>query len=107
MESTRSQSELLQRIADLDACLVLSGTTQVEVRELLHRVERAVRDSEERLTRAEFLAQAGNWSADLATNRLVWSKGVFRIFGKSDDFEPTFEGWLAVVVPNDVERVRQ
>jgi PAS domain S-box-containing protein len=71
------------------------------------RAEAAIRESEERLTRAEFLANVGNWSVDLSSNRLVWSKGVFRIFGKPADFVPTFEGWLAAVLPHDVDRVRQ
>ena len=71
------------------------------------RTEVALRESEERLTRAETLANVGNWSADLVNNRLVWSKGMFRIFGKSDEFPPTFEGWLAAVMPYDVDRVRQ
>jgi len=70
------------------------------------RAEAALRESEERLTRAEFLASVGNWSVDLSSNRLVWSRGVFRIFGKSDEFVPTFEGWLASVMPHDVDRVR-
>ena len=70
------------------------------------RAEAALRESEERLTKAEFLASVGNWSADLSSNRLVWSRGMFRIFGKSDEFVPTFEGWLAAVMPHDVERVR-
>ena len=70
------------------------------------RAEAALRESEERLTRAEFLASVGNWSADLSSNRLVWSRGVFRIFGKPDEFVPTFEGWLAAVMPHDVDRVR-
>ena len=71
------------------------------------RAEAALRESEERLTKAEFLASVGNWSADLSSNRLVWSRGMFRIFGKPDEFVPTFEGWLAEVLPHDVERVRQ
>ena len=70
------------------------------------RAEAALRESEERLTKAEFLASVGNWSADLSSNRLVWSRGVFRIFGKPDEFVPTFEGWLAAVMPHDVDRVR-
>lgn len=69
--------------------------------------EAALRESEDRLTRAEVLAQTGNWSADLITNQLVWSKGVFRIFGKPEEFQPTFEGWLASVLPHDVDHVRQ
>lgn len=107
MEPTRCQSELLQRIADLKTRLAISGTRQSEVRELLHRIEEAIREGEERLTRAEFLGQSGNWSADLLRNRLSWSRGVFRIFGKSSDFEPTFEGWLTAAVPDDVERIRE
>ena len=62
------------------------------------QAEFALRENEQRLTRAEFLANVGHWSADLVTDRLVWSEGMFRIFGKPDEFVPTFEGWLAAVV---------
>ena len=107
MESEGSTLELLQRISALNVRLAGSGTAQSELCAELHRIEEAIRENDDRLTRAEFLAQAGNWSADLVTNRLVWSKGVFRIFGESNDFEPTFERWLAAVVPDDVARIRE
>jgi hypothetical protein len=107
MESEGSKLELLQRIAALKVRLAGNGMAQAELWEELHRIEEAIRENEDRLTRAEFLAQAGAWSADLVTNRLVWSKGVFRIFGESDDFEPTFERWLAAVVRDDVARIRE
>jgi PAS domain S-box-containing protein len=71
------------------------------------RAETALCESEERLTKAEFLANVGNWSADLSSNRLVWSRGMFRTFGMSEEFVPTFEGWLAAVLPHDVDRVTQ
>ena len=93
----------LSPLKTAEGTLVTSTIRDITARRL---AEAALRESEERLTKAELLASVGNWSTDLSSNRLVWSKGVYRIFGKAEEFVPTFEGWLAAVVPHDVARVR-
>ena len=42
---------------------------------------RALRESEERLNRAQAVAHVGNWELDLATNRIWGSEEAFRILG--------------------------
>ena len=93
----------LSPLESVEGTLVTSAIRDITDRRL---AEAALRESEERLNRAEFLAGMGNWSADLPSNRLMWSRGVYRIFGKPEDFVPTFEGWLAAVLPQDVDRIR-
>jgi len=45
------------------------------------RVEEALRKSEGNLTRAEKIAKLGNWQWNIATNELIWSDEVYRIYG--------------------------
>jgi PAS domain S-box-containing protein len=79
---------------------VQDTTEQVHARELL-------RESEERLKSAERIAHVGNWSWDVKTNQVSWSDEVFRIYGQPDGFEPSFEGFVDRIVPQDSDRVRQ
>ncbi len=64
-------------------------------------------ESEERLKNAERLAHVGSWYRELSDNRVTWSEEMFRIFGKPQDYTPTFEGFLQAIIPQDRERVEQ
>ena len=75
-------------------------TEQVEAREL-------VRESEERLKRAERLAHVGNWTWDLPSKRVSWSEELCRIFGKPENFTPSYEDFVQSIVPQDRDRVAQ
>ena len=58
------------------------------------------------LQRAERIAKIGNWSFDLHTGKVTWSDEVFRIFERNPaTFEPSYEGYLALVHPEDREAV--
>jgi PAS domain S-box-containing protein len=66
------------------------------------QAEEALRESEQRLNRAQEIAHLGSWELDLVTNRLTWSDEVFRIFGlKPQEFGATYEAFLDVVHPDD------
>jgi PAS domain S-box-containing protein len=75
-------------------------TDQVKAQELL-------RQSEERLKKAERLAQVGNWQWDLKNNKTIWSEECYRIFGQPRDYTPSYEGFIQAIMPQDREWVRQ
>jgi PAS domain S-box-containing protein len=74
----------------------------------LKEVERALRDSEERLDLALNSAQMGMWDWNLITGSLIWSDIMKGLFGyKPGEFPGNMEGFWKVIVPSDRELVSQ
>ena len=68
----------------------------------LKRNEALVSESHANLERAERLALLGHYKIDRASGQLVWSEGIFRIFGLSPlTFKPTLENALGLIHPDD------
>jgi two-component system, cell cycle sensor histidine kinase and response regulator CckA len=90
---------------DLGAPIRIVGATQ----DITEQVEASqlVRESEERLKRAERLAHVGNWTWDIPTKRVSWSEELFRIFAQPENFTPSYENFLQSIVPQDRDRVAQ
>ncbi|HSB01532.1 MAG TPA: PAS domain S-box protein [Anaerolineales bacterium] len=66
------------------------------------QAEDALRQSEQRLSRAQEIAHLGSWELDLENNQLNWSDEVYRIFGlQPQEFGATYEAFLAAVHPDD------
>lgn len=66
------------------------------------QAEAALRESEQRLKRAEEIAHLGSWELDLVNNTLTWSDEVYRIFGlQPQEFGATYEAFLDAVHPED------
>ncbi len=96
-------------VATIVAFTALIGWNAAVLRRLdLERI-RAVgklRESEERLARAQRIARIGNWDWNIATNELVWSDEVYRIFGlEPGQIRATYPEFLSHVHREDRERV--
>ncbi|MFH5923771.1 PAS domain-containing hybrid sensor histidine kinase/response regulator [Roseomonas xinghualingensis] len=73
-------------------------------------IDTALRESEERVRLAHRYAGAGAWDWDLSTGAVTWSEEYRDLLGLGRSIKPSFEAWLASVLPDDraeVERVLQ
>jgi two-component system, cell cycle sensor histidine kinase and response regulator CckA len=68
------------------------------------RAEESLRQSERHLRNAERLARVGHWQWDIRANQVSGSEEMFRLFGKSPDYLPSYEGFLQDLMPEDRER---
>jgi PAS domain S-box-containing protein len=97
------RGRVVKRDADGNPVLLSGTNTDITDRK---RAEEAMRQSEERLKRAQEIAHLGSWEVDLERNELIWSDEVYRIFGLAPgQFKATYEGFLAAVHPEDRRRV--
>lgn len=64
--------------------------------------------SKQLLDEAQHLSAIGSWSLDMVENKLEWSNEIFRLFEiNQSEFEPSYEGFLSVIHPEDVEIVKK
>jgi len=72
------------------------------------RMEDAIQESEESLTRAQQIAHIGNWEWDLLTGKVRWSDEMYRIYGISrKEFAETFDSAVRFTHSDDRERVNR
>jgi PAS domain S-box-containing protein len=72
------------------------------------QAEAALRQSEARLAEAQHLARIGSWELDLATNHLIWSDEIFRIFEIDPQrFGASYEAFVDAVHPDDRDFVNR
>jgi PAS domain S-box-containing protein len=70
--------------------------------------EEALRASEARLAEAQRIAGVGSWEIDWPTRKVLWSDETYRLLGVTrGEYEPTIEGFFAVVPPEDQPAVRR
>jgi PAS domain S-box-containing protein len=68
----------------------------------LRQAQAALAQREAQLAEAQRLAQVGSWEWDIAQDRVVWSKELYRIWGlRSEDGPLTHEDILGHVHPDD------
>lgn len=82
----------------------LSYSNILLARSLIERdaLAQEIGESENRLNRAEAIANLGSWELDLAQNKLTWSDEVYRIFGlRPQEFDATYEAFLEAIHPDD------
>ncbi|WP_232676745.1 response regulator [Nocardioides sp. R-C-SC26] len=77
----------------------LHRLTEHTERRALHE---ALRDREHQLIQAQTIAHIGSWWWEVGNDVVWWSDELYRIYGLSaGEFEPTYEGFLACVHPDD------
>lgn len=72
------------------------------------KAERALINSEQRLSKAQRIAHLGSWDWNIVSNKLIWSDEIYRIFGVDPQaFDATYETFLSFVHPDDRQLVTQ
>ena len=68
----------------------------------LERAYNSLKESEERLAKAQRMAHIGNWDWNIVTNDLYWSDEVYRIFGRNPhELVPSYNEYLTYIHPDD------
>ena len=101
---TRPDVQSLQRRLDRErrARLEVEAIAEKAASEQ-HEMVQALHQREQQLAEAQRVANLGSWEWDIAADRVAWSDELYRIFGlKPHELEPTYEGYLAHVHPDDV-----
>ena len=92
----------LQEANSVSAALHQADRQLRERHEASQRQETKVREAHERLTLALDVTGLGTWDRDLVTNKIVWSEGMHRIFGRRhDEFHGSPGEVLSFVHPDD------
>ncbi|WOD40227.1 PAS domain-containing protein [Nodosilinea sp. E11] len=65
------------------------------------QAEQTLRQSEEQLRMAQTAAGAGLWDWDLTDNTVIWSEEYYHLYGLDLGVTPSYENWLAAVLPAD------
>lgn len=71
-------------------------------------VERELRRSRKALAEAERVARMGSWEWDIPNDQMTWSEGLFDLYRLTPAaFDPSFDGAIQRVLPEDRHEVRQ
>jgi PAS domain S-box-containing protein len=108
-EAPRTVTSLARVVRDgTGGALRVAGVVQ-DVTER-RRMEQALRESEEKLRRAEAVGHLGHTEVDLETGRCSWSDELYRIFGIAPEEEPlcaSEERLRRLVHPEDRESLKR
>jgi PAS domain S-box-containing protein len=69
------------------------------------KIEEQLQQSQRDLTRAQAVANTGNWRLDLLHDELMWSDETYRIFGVKPGTPMNYEKFLEIIYPQDKEYV--
>lgn len=99
--------ELEQRVEQRTKELATSNAALREEITERKRAEKALKESQNDLNRAQAVAQTGSWRLDVQRNELLWSSETYRIFGIPRGKPMTYETFLSCMHPEDREYVDQ
>ncbi|MGZ6643632.1 MAG: PAS domain-containing protein [Solirubrobacteraceae bacterium] len=102
---TRHYDVTLEPLRGEDGAVLGVSTVAFDVTDR-KRVEEELERSRARLAEAEHVARLGSWEWDIAANRVVWSDGLYAIYGVGpEDFDPRYRPSSERVHPEDRERL--
>ncbi|MDO9268304.1 MAG: PAS domain S-box protein [Methylobacter sp.] len=87
-------------LKDSNNKIVGLGTVSTNITEH-KRIEKALRQSQMDLNRAQAVAHIGSWRMNVRDNTLEWSDESFRVFGKPKGTPLTYQSFLDIVHPAD------
>lgn len=96
-------TQRVEKIADDEIGLLTD-----EFNHMLNKInqrDHALRESETHLRLSQAGGGIGTWEADLINNRQKWSENCARLLGVPVPTNPTWDGFLAIVHPDDRQRV--
>ncbi len=112
-ETLPSVLSFLTSFAEMIASLGLKQMEQLQTEKELRKAQqileiknRKLRESEEDLNRAQAVAHTGSWRLDVQRNVLHWSDETYRMFGVPRGVPMTYEAFLALVHPEDLDLVK-
>lgn len=110
LAKTMSMSELgadAIAVATIVILLAAIGTSVLDRWVGAERLRTAalLREHERRLAQAQEIAHVGSWEWEIATNRVIWSDELYRIFGVTIGSPVTYADAIARVHPDDRVRV--
>jgi PAS domain S-box-containing protein len=71
------------------------------------RVEQSLRETNERLMRAQQAARLGTWDIDQTTGRVEWSDGMYMLLGlEVRSVQPDSRMWSTFILPDDLDAMR-
>jgi len=80
------------------------------IRDITYRkgIEVKLKESQERLNKAQEIAHLGHWDWNIETGSLSWSDEIYRIFGvEPQSFPATYEAFLETIHPDDRGKVME
>jgi len=74
----------------------------------LKQAEEALRKFQAMLVRAEQIAETGSWEWNIASDKLIWSEQIYRMFGEDPgQFIPDYPSFFAHLYPDDRQLAQQ
>jgi diguanylate cyclase (GGDEF)-like protein/PAS domain S-box-containing protein len=90
------------------AIIALFSTLLIVVLSRQRRAAAALARAAESLESAQRIGRVGDWSVDLKTRQLAWSRQVYRMFGRDPALgPPTLEEFMALVAPESLPGLQE
>lgn len=83
------------------------GESRREFEQAAAKAQAELMASQARLAEAQRIGKMGSWEWNIATNDLVWSDEIYRIFDFDRATAPSFPDYLARIHPDDLQRLQR